>query len=663
MMSITVRLEELTSYLTGTPGRCLIRCGVAAADRPARLRSERRNSGNPHPTLLLNMAFVIVWAALVFTTTAGSAAGDATPPLARYLPTETTAFLSTADFQTLDKRLQTTFAGKMADAPEMSKFMEQFQIAATDSPASLPAFGVSWSDLRKIATGSVALAVTGAGEQDMGFVLLVESTGRDDEVQAIFDAINQSLDKAGATRSKSQIEGQQVETVEIPGSQASDPAVTRVVFKSDSLLVISDRRLLVEGVLRRLSGQPTASLAQQPVFTAVVQAGLPADAIHAVDVHWFVAPWRHLDLLVAAGKAERNEELAGWRSQGFDVIQAVGGSLRVAHGDRDFDTTTVVHAPGPRRLTAEALAFQPLPQITAPSWLPADAATFTAVGWDLAAAFRAYGHFFDWTYAEGESGVFDDVLLDILEEEGGPQVDVRKELIEQLRNPLIAMTAPMGTREAPVNRTVFSISTADEQRVARAVRRMLEGDQDVSSITIDNHQAWVFREMLGEDEESSAAIALGPDLSGVAICAAKQQVWTASDVALLTKTLSAEQTAPDRCPGLAQVTEIVQREAEGKAIAWQYSNLQQRLLSPYEQLRARNAMEEFSLLGLFMATIFPSGEESEGSETPKSTRIDWTLLPAFDKVQAFLPPAGSWINQTDDGWLLHGFVLGQGPVK
>ncbi len=112
------------------------------------------------------------------------------------------------------------------------------------------------------------------------------------------------------------------------------------------------------------------------------------------------------------------------------------------------------------------LAFNTAGKVAIPAWVPADVGRFAMVNWDLSAAFTAYGSWFDDVYGEGESGVFEEVLLGIRDDPGSPGVDIRKDLLANLQGPLLMVSGPAGIESVASDPTLLAINTSNESRVA-----------------------------------------------------------------------------------------------------------------------------------------------------------------------------------------------------
>jgi hypothetical protein len=581
------------------------------------------------------------------------------PTLADWIPSTAVAYVSASDVQSLDTRWKASHLGQFWNHPDMEPFRDSLRAArGMDDDESVAWYGLTWDDLQKVASGPAALAVAPVGEDSIGFLLLVDVNDRGDAAQAALDALVAKMQAAGAEKRMEDLHGLSVTALNLESGEAEKQATQRYCFLDDRLLIISDQRPLIEQALILRGGSDQKSLAQTTEYQTVSARVRQATGSRTVDLCWYMTPIQYADLLVAAGVSQPNKDWQLLRPLGFEVFQAVGGDICLSAGDRELESFTVIYAPGALEKAAQWLSLRPLGEIAVPDWIPDHIANVTQWNWDHAAAFSGYGHWFDAKYAEGEEGVFDDVLLDVLEESDGPKVDVRKELIEQFVSPTTVATFSNQSEDSVTDIRMVATPVKDSTTVARAVQRMLEGDPDVRSEQLDGQTAWVFRELKKDSKEAepeAPVTMLGPDLSRVAVLVTKGALLAASDVAIL-QDLFRKKLAPlNQLQDYQRVaSEIKQRAGEG-LVGWRFSHPRRGWRASYELMRAGSPPDANSMTGFVLGLIVPpSADDTDaGSNT---TNVDYTLLPTFQKLEQFLLPLGFWAETIDNGWLIVGFA-------
>ncbi len=608
------------------------------------------------PRTLIGLSWGSIVATLLILLGNGIVCGD--QPLANWIPPTAVAYVSASDVQSLDARWKASHLGQFWNDAGMEPFRDNLRSArGLDGDDSVAWYGLTWDDLQKVAGGAAALAVAPAGSDSMGFMLLVDVNGRKGAAQTAMEDLFAKMQTAGATKSSQNVQGVSVTALKLDSDEAEKPATQRYCFLDDRLLIITDQLSLIEQVLILRGASNPKSLAETTEFQSVSARASQAAEARTVDVCWYMKPLQYTDLLVSAGVSQPNQDWQLLRPLGFDVFQAVGGSICLSAGDRELESFTVIYAPGALEKAAKWLSLRPLGEIAVPGWIPNTVANVTQWNWDHVAAFAGYGNWFDAKYAEGEEGVFDDVLLDVLEEADGPQVDVRKEVIEQFVSPTTMATFSNQSDDSVIDMRMLATPVKDSATVGRAVQRMLEGDPDVRSEQLDGTTAWVFRELKNDAKEAESTdpvTMLGPDLSRVAVAVTKGAFVTASDVAILQDLTPKELSPLNQLQDYVRVAgDIKQRAGEG-LVGWRFSQPRRGWRASFESMRAGNPPDANSITGIFLGLIVPpTADDSDGANT---TKVDYTLLPDFQQLEPFLLPLGFWAETTDNGWLIVGFA-------
>lgn len=124
----------------------------------------------------------------------------------------------------------------------------------------------------------------------------------------------------------------------------------------------------------------------------------------------------------------------------------------------------------------------------APAWVPRDVTGWSALQWDIKAAFASAETLVDDVV--GEKGVFDDVIASLKEDPDGPQIDVENDLVACLGSRVSMLTdsvEPIGTDS---DRLVIAIEASDEAKVAATIAKVMDADSDMKKIDLAGHVAW-----------------------------------------------------------------------------------------------------------------------------------------------------------------------------
>src|SRR5262249_55251786 len=154
--------------------------------------------------------------------------------------------------------------------------------------------------------------------------------------------------------------------------------------------------------------------------------------------------------------------------------------------------------------------------------------------------FKYVGSLVDGAYFGGDTGSFDDVIKGLRDDPNGPQVDIEKDLIAKLGTRVTLF----GDTEKPLGlyrpRYCVAVETTDEKSVARAVRRLLENDEDVKQRKLkDGTILW---EIVTKEKKKNAKKGVKPNPNApkppnAAVAVARGQLFLTSNVKLLEKIL------------------------------------------------------------------------------------------------------------------------------
>ena len=372
------------------------------------------------------------------------AAEPAFRPSETIFPATTAAWLSVADPVGLQESFDRTQYGKLLQDPIMEPFVTSFRKQLSKAgKRRLGKLGLTLEDLGEVPGGEIALAAIVPEAERLATVLLVDTTGHEEETTKLLEQIDRRLLEQQAERLADYQETIKVYRLppEPPRADADDeapPPAERLVavVHQAAALIVGDDPVQVHHVLTVLETGRQDSLASRADFEAVQtrsREGLPAAA---ASLRWYVDPFS----FAAAYKAthppvERRKgpdyvEILG--RQGFDAVEALGGSMIFDDGPRELRHQTIVYAPPlPGRdpaavdrydLAARMLRFPETDAIEPPAWVPADASSWSALQWDIATAFKVADTLVDDIV--GEKGVFDDVIASLKEDPDGPQIDV-----------------------------------------------------------------------------------------------------------------------------------------------------------------------------------------------------------------------------------------------
>ena len=631
---------------------------------------------------------------LVLSASLATAAGMA--PSEKVFPDSTLAWLSVRDPQELRERFDRSPYGRLIADPAMKTFVDGLkEQVSKNGKQRLSKLGLTLDDLAKVVGGEIAAAAIQPEGGRMATVLVVDTTGREDEARKLLDTLDARLLERKAE--KVAVPGAPAELVvyQLPPTEderdPSSPRERRVAFAlAPSALVVGDDAVQVGQAFAVLDQGRADSLVTLEAFKAVESRCAPAVPAAAAPLRWFVKPlpfasaWREAN--PPREKRKGPDYVAILGRQGFDAVQAAGGLLVFSEGAHAMRHHSFVYAPAlPGRdagsidrydRAARMLRFPTAADIAPPDWVPHDVGGWTALQWDLQTAFTSAETLVDDVV--GDTGVYDDVIASLKEDPDGPQIDVEQDLVACLDGRISVITAHVEPLGLDSDRVVFALKCADEARVAATIAKVMNADADMQKIEIGGQTAWELIDRSHaipklEVETPGGAVTHADDedegakrrqrlrekeeklLPHSTVTVARGHLLIASHRDILERVLTAD-GGPDQLGSAADFKAMaaeMARYAPGETAARSFGREDVSIRPTYELLRQGSMPKAQSVFGQLLNAVLGDGKPG----TVREQRIDGSTLPEFELVRKYFGTAGTALEAFPDGWRLTGVVL------
>lgn len=349
---------------------------------------------------------------------AGQSAGR--PQAARLLPDNTVLYLRLADTEETVAKFRDTAIGRITQDPAMKPLVSQLYGTAIEAFQRIEAeIGASLDDLLSIPQGELCLALVAPAQSRPAFVFLIDAGSRLPVVERMLDRIGQGIDPRGSRRREESLGDTRVTVYD----RVRGPFPQLVFLVRDGVVLATSSWDVAKGMLAAWDGHEDAgrTLAEDPDFANVTRRCIGADD-QPPQVEFFVDPI-NLYANLSRSNAGAQIALALFPALGLNGIRGVGGSLTLV--TEEFDSLTHLHLllASPRTGVLELLALQ-AGDTTPETWVPADAASYMTVNWDLAKTYTKFASLYD--SIRGTGALEDSFERDVMDR---LQVDVRKDLI------------------------------------------------------------------------------------------------------------------------------------------------------------------------------------------------------------------------------------------
>lgn len=630
----------------------------------------------------------------------GLCQAQAVRPSETLLPKTTVGIASTTNFDTLEQQWKKTQIAQLLADPVMQPFEKDLRQQIQDRwSAARERLGLSLEDMQGVPNGEVALAIIQPKPGEAAMAMLMDVTGHLPQAQAMLTKAQANLVKQGAKENRQVIGPATVLIYDLPLSDAAQaapqagaaaaPAVqpgTRqtVYFLTQNMVGASDNLSVIQGILARIAGNGKGdSLADVMGFQAVMKRCAADHPEAKPQVRWFIHPLGYAEAARAATPKEKRRKgktiIEIIRNQGYTAFQGVGGFVDFSADDYQIIHRTAVYAPPPyiESMKMFVLPNKPDKDLAPEPWVSREIASYTTLYADILNVFDNFGPLYD-EFA-GQKGIWIQTVKGMEVDPYGPQIDLRKEFIQQLGQRVTIVTDYKLPITTTSERLIFAIEAKDEKAVAKALEKCVKNDPTMKKREIDGRIIW---EIVEEQEPEVPSISLDvpslapkkekPDpgapkedsedeekekhfLPHGAITVAHGRLLIASHMDFLLKVLKPV-PEPEMLRNnleFKQVWETIdQKLGMSEQCVRQFSFTDENLRPTYELIRQGKMPQSETLLGRALNTMAGAGR----SGTIRKQQISGQNLPDYQVVRRSLGPGGLGGTTEPTGWFFKGFL-------
>ena len=639
---------------------------------------------------------------LTFASAASPAAAAGFPPSEQVLPATTRAWASAPDAAALRERFDRSALGRLFDEPAMQKFYDALDEQRSSIAGDRMGFGITPKELSRVSGGESAVAAVEQADGTLAGLLMVDTTGHDDDVPATLETVFQRLADRGAKKLAAPEGISAFELPPLPPREgllpATEPAPPRrlAYASKPGAIVAGTSAEAVAALLPALAKGRQDSLGSLEAFREVLRKCSETVPEGAATGRWFIDPLgfaqarqKSRPAPKKASKRKPTDYVEMARRNGFDCIKGAGGIVFYGEGDVDLRHNTLIYAPptvagGKQRYekAAQILEFPNASSLAPAPWVPGDAASWLGLQWDLPKVFRALESLVDDVV--GEPGVFDDVISSLKEDPDGPQIDVENDLIRHLGSAVMITGDHFLPFGPDCERMLIAIAADDPETVAATIARSMSTEAKTRKIDFGGHVIWEtvpdepgkatratrVRARQDEDDDRPRG-ALGGDpeaaaFPNAAVAVAHGHILIASHLDFLQKVLEGKTPPFAQEADYNEAVEQLKGLLPGDVALRTFARTEQMVQPTYELLRAGKGPENKSLAGrLANALLIARDEPGAGlagkkSKEPRKPRLDGTTLPEFEVIRGYFGTAGMTMQTVPEGWMFVGASLWKG---
>jgi len=612
------------------------------------------------------------------------------------LPNTTKGYVSIKDVDVLRTEFEKTQLGKLVNDPLMKPFVEDLrkQIESKMGKTAVR-LNIDLDDLKGVYGGEVCLAgiQPGGDAKKHATVLLVDVSNHLPQAKALLANIDKQLQQQKAKRSEQKIDGATLISYVLPKQRGAKEAQRAFYFIHKDQLVATDNEATAKEMLPRLAGGGKDALKDLPAYKTTMAKCEKAFGESPAHIRWFVEPFGYAETMRAAagGRKERGTDpLKLLRNQGFDAIKGVGGFVSFSVNGHEAQHGTFIYAPPVNKkgdkykLAARMLDFPESNQLDPQPWVPHQVTNYITMYWEMEKAFESAKTLVD----EAAGGpVFEDVLDQLKNDDNGPRVDLRKDLIQRLGKRVTFFA----DYRLPISPTcerwliAFEIKDAkDATVVARTVDKIMEVDPEAHERIMvipekkqgeekqgeKKQRVWEIKRKpepegldeleidgpgFGEFEEEEEEDEAPPLLDHAAFTVIRGHLIITSHYDFMQEILAKAGAVPplSKAKEYTAVGAALKKMGAGVNALGFFTRSDKAYHVTYELIREGKMPEAKSLFGNLLNGMF--GPEEEG--VLREQQIDGAKMPEYAKIRHNLGPAGAFIDAEEDGWFITGCLL------
>jgi len=384
------------------------------------------------------------------------------PDAAHLLPENTVLYVRFPVTAETVAKFKETAIGRITQDPAMQPFVSQLYGSAIEAfKRAEEQIGASLDDLLSIPQGEMCLAMVTPEESRPAIVFFVDVGPRLPIVEKLLNRISQGIEDEGSKRSEETLGDTKLTVFDRPGDESR-----QVVFAvRDNVVLVTSDLEVAKGMLNAWSGKKVEGvrrLADNPDFAAVMRRCAGTED-QPPQVEFFVDPIT-LFSRASRGNAGAQTLLALFPALGLNGVQGAGGSMTFA--TEEFDAMTQFHLllDSPRQGVLELIA--PRAGDTTPeNWVPADAASYMTLNWDLAKTYASFATLYDKIRGEGAlASSFERTVKD------GLGIDFRKDVVDALAGRVTLVNAMVRPARLNSRANLLGVKLKD----AKAFEKTLE---------------------------------------------------------------------------------------------------------------------------------------------------------------------------------------------
>ena len=545
------------------------------------------------------------------------------------LPKDTYFYLSMPSVVGFKDAFEKSSSGRMFADPALEEFKAEIKNAfdgeMQDSLSKVhDALGLTVDELMAIPTGEVTLAVSKASSNKMGVILIMDYGSHESEVKALLEKASGALNSASELEAANvEHEGTELNMYTVTSDVAKQTPLAKEFgwFLKDERLVISNSGALLKLTLDNWAGGSEKTLKNNSVYAYIMEKSESTPGAGLMKA--YVDPVGMFTALVQTGSLGPNGAAAGmaigfFPTLGINQLKGMGSSSEMGGDKFDAESRWFMYCEQPAQAAMQLFQLDTVDAVP-PSWVKENASSWMATKWKAGEAYSAVETLVDMFQGAGSF----ESLIESLSTQG-PQVHIKKDLIDQLDGKMQVVMSPADrTSGAATDDILFAIGVRDNQAFADLLNK-LTSQPGFPAETRELNGVTVYDIEPGNGQKISFTVANSQFLVAVGGSQLEQALRNDDDIRPLAD---------------SDDFKAVSEHFPADALAVSFTRPAEQFRILYDMLRNGDAAENF-----------PGMEDM-------FSKIDFSKLPTFDVMQKYIAPAGGYWVGDENGVLMQSFSM------
>lgn len=532
------------------------------------------------------------------------------------LPKDVLVFFSIPSIPELKERLDGSLSGEMLKDSEFQPFIDGVKEKLGEGSEKIKEeLGVTLDDLLAIPQGEITFAVVELPPRKLAMVLLVDYGDSKETVDKLLTKMEEGLKESGGD-----VEGEEVGEVNIRTftfeQEGDNPFNKLAYFDHDSYVAFASDPEALKAVIDRWDGEAEDSFADHEVYSYILEKCGSGDRDPLLK--WFVNPIGLTQSVISLMQAQLPQAglvLGFLPILGLDKLKGMGGANDIGVDDFDAVSKSFFYVEQPTAGILNVFQF-PATDLAPPKWVPADATMYSAMNWNVNGAYSAIQTLVDSFQGPG---AFDKIIDQVADEEDGPRIHIKKDIIDQLTGQIHIMMTATEDIEDGTPKMVFALDVKNAAKTSAVLAKAAKSDsfpgktRDFEGVTI--------YEVEGPNGQGGASIAV-----------ADKHLLIATDAALLENAL---RPSSDVEP------------LSGDAV---YKQVAKKFPKKVSMLGFQNGNSQ-------LQTIYQMVKSGKVPDMPEDVRDLVEKLPDFEALKKYLRASGGYTVPDKNGALSVSFTL------